>query len=156
MKDYSNLPEKIYRGLTTKDNITEEGYILSSAFQFSEYNANERSGDDYRELSINWGDDDGAKKVLLEQKKVGRDELQFKAGYCIIQKRKVLSLLQCYIEREHFHMERSPVEASEYNGFQGNKYHGNFLVSNKLRKALVKNVENCLATLAYIEENALN
>ena len=65
----SNYPDVFIRGVS-RDNaefITEEGYVTQAAFAFDDYDAESRNDDGFRELSINWLDDDGAIQTLLNQ-----------------------------------------------------------------------------------------
>ena len=63
-----NTPDKFYRGISSADAISAEGYITEAAFSFDKFDRNPRS-DDYCELSINWNDDEGALLTLLSQRK---------------------------------------------------------------------------------------
>ena len=76
-----NTPERFYRGISTKDAISSEGYITEAAFSFDDFAKNPRD-DNYCELSVNWNDNEGALLTLLSQKKPFKQEPQFKIGYC--------------------------------------------------------------------------
>lgn len=142
-----NTPDKFYRGISTADAISTEGYITEAAFSFDKFDRNPRS-DDYCELSINWNDDEGALLTLLSQRKPFKDEPQFKIGYCSIQKSMMRELFRPYMADENFAYERRPIQKDEENGIAENPYHGNLLLKKDASKALKKNIQCGLATLA--------
>ena len=142
-----NTPDKFYRGISSADAISAEGYITEAAFSFDKFDRNPRS-DDYCELSINWNDDDGALLTLLSQRKPFKDEPQFKIGYCSIQKSMMRNLFRQYIVNENFTYERRPIQKDEINDIVENPYHGNLLLKKDVSKALKKNIQCGLATLA--------
>lgn len=141
-------PEEFYRGVSALDNISKEGYIGAGAFKFDNYNGNSRDNDGFCELSINWNDDDNALKVLLEQHKPFKEEKQFKAGYCKINRNCVELMLKQYIDDECFKYERRPIKENPDEDIQHNPYHGNLLMLNELDKNIKKNIQHSLATLA--------
>lgn len=142
-----NTPDKFYRGISSADAISAEGYITEAAFNFDKNDLNTRS-DDYLELSINWGDDDGAILTLLSQKKPFKDEPQFKVGYCSIQKSVMMNLFRSYMDDNNFTYERRPICKDEEKDIVENPYHGNLLLKKDASKALRKNIQCGLATLA--------
>lgn len=99
-------------------------------------------------MSINWNDDDGALLTLLSQRKPFKDEPQFKIGYCSIQKSMMRNLFRQYIVDENFTYERRPIQKDEINDIVENPYHGNLLLKKDVSKALKKNIQCGLATLA--------
>lgn len=141
-------PDELYRGISTTEHITPEGYLMAGAFQFSKYDGCLRNDDGFCELSINWNDDDDSIKLLLEQQKPNKAELQFKVGYCKITKSGMDMLLKTYINDGHFKYERRPIEENLIEDIQPNPYHGNLLMTNKINKHIQKNIQHSLATLA--------
>lgn len=141
-------PEEFYRGVSSLENVTKEGYVMAGAFKFDNYDGNSRGDDGFCELSINWNDNEDAKKILLEQHKPFKEEKQFKAGYCIVKRAYVDQMLKPYISKGHFSYERRPVEENLSEDIQANPYHGNLLVHNDLDKNAKKNIQHSLATLA--------
>lgn len=129
-----NFPEELYRGVSSSNDITKEGYIMAGAFKFDNYDGDLRNNDGFCELSINWNDDAGALSVLLNQHKPFRDEKQFKAGYCKIQKAYVDLVLKQYINDGYFTYERSPITENAEEDIPSNPYHGNLLMLNELDK----------------------
>ena len=142
-----NTPDKFYRGISSADAISAEGYITEAAFSFDKFDRNPRS-DVYCELSINWNDDEGALLTLLSQRKPFKDEPQFKIGYCSIQKSMMRELFRPYMADENFAYERRPIQKDEENDIAENPYHGNLLLKKDASKALKKNIQCGLATLA--------
>lgn len=121
--------------------------VKSSQNKNYKFDRNPRS-DDYCELSINWNDDEGALLTLLSQRKPFKDELQFKIGYCSIQKSMMRELFRPYMADENFAYERRPIQKDEENDIAENPYHGNLLLKKDASKALKKNIQCGLATLA--------
>lgn len=144
-----NYPEEFIRGVSGNNDqfITPEGYPTQAAFQFDKWDLTQRS-DEFRELSINWLDDEGAISVLLNQMNTKKGTPQFQGGYCKILKSQLDSALRAYISNKHVSYERRPVTANEENGFQDNPYHGNILMKNKLSKQAITNIQVTLAALA--------
>ena len=75
-------------------------------------------------------------------------ELQFKIGYCSIQKSMMRELFRPYMADENFAYERRPIQKDEENDIAENPYHGNLLLKKDASKALKKNIQCGLATLA--------
>ena len=128
------FPDEFWRGIANKDFISQ-GYVLASAFQFDD----EVRADNYKELSINWNDDDGSlEKVLTQTKANGK--LQFNGGAAKLSLSMAKMVLKPFIDNKQFDYERRPVE--------GNDYHGNLLVSADLSKQLRLQISNGLALVA--------
>ncbi len=119
------FPEEFYRGLSSTDSITDEGFIKAAAFSFPKNTDRE---DELCELSINWNDDAGALDNLAKRHKIGCAEQQFKVGYCVINRVIMEQNMLSYIKTNKINYERRPEEAREENDYQGNKYHGNLLM----------------------------
>ena len=126
--------EHFWRGISNKDFISD-GHVLYTAFQFDETDRTDKC----RELSINWDDDEGAVKKLLEQKK-DNGNIQFRGGATKLSLAAVKIILKQYIDSKQFSYERRIVE--------GNDYHGNLLVSADLSKQLRNQISNGLALVA--------
>ena len=145
----SNYPDDFIRGVS-RDNaefITEEGYVTQAAFAFDDYDAESRNDDGFRELSINWLDDDGAIQILLDQVNQRKGGPQFKGGYVRMSRYALLSL-QDYIKNGHLSYERRPVAADEENGIVENPYHGNLLMQKDISNKSRTNLQIALAVLA--------
>lgn len=143
-----NYPEEFYRGVSSPNDVTREGYLMAGAFKFDNYEGASRDNDGFCELSINWNDDEGALKVLLDQHKPFKEEKQFKAGYCVIKRSFLDLMLKPYIDDANFSYERRPVARSVEEDIAENPYHGNLLMKNDLDKNVKKNIQHTLATLA--------
>lgn len=141
-------PENLYRGVSSLGDITKEGYVMAGAFKFDAYDGNLRDDDGFCELSINWNDDDDSLHLLLGQHKPFKEEKQFKAGYCKIERALIDLMLKQYIDAGRFKYERRPIEANPEQDIQANPYHGNLLMLNDLDKNTKKNIQHSLATLA--------
>lgn len=145
----STYPDLFIRGVS-KDNaefITEEGYVTQAAFAFDDYNAESRNDDGFRELSINWLDDEGAIDILLNQVNLRKGGPQFQGGYCRISRFALLSL-QDYINNGHLAYERRPITADKEKGIMENPYHGNLLMHKDISNKSRTNLQIALAVLA--------
>ncbi len=128
------FPDEFWRGIANKDFISQ-GYVLASAFQFDE----EVRADNYRELSINWNDDERSlDKVLTQTKANGK--IQFCGGAAKLSLSMAKMVLKSFIDNKQFDYERSPIDE--------NDYHGNLLVSADLSKQLRTQISNGLALVA--------
>lgn len=127
-------PCDFWRGIATKDFVCD-GHVLPSAFQFDD----EIREDGFKELSINWNDDDGALEKVLSQTKAN-GKLQFQVGAANLQLGFVKQCLATYIARDEFSYERREVE--------GNNYHGNLLVKGTIDKKIRLIISNTLALAA--------
>lgn len=146
MIDY---PDELLRGISNNNQefITAEGYPTQAAFRFDEYNPELRN-DGYRELSVNWVDDEGAVEMILNQINVSKHCLQFKGGYCRFSRSTILIAMKHFIDNGHLSFERQPIEKDEENEVKGNPYHGNILMKKDLSKSAVTNIQVTLAGLA--------
>ena len=129
-----NYPQEYYRGISNSDFICN-GFVLASAFQFEK----ESRVDGYRELSINWNDDEAALEILLNKRK-DSGKLQFKAGVARMDLAYTKNVLKIYIDSQDFAYERREVE--------GNPYHGNLLMKATVPKPLQQLIINGLALVA--------
>lgn len=134
MMEDQGFPEEFWRGLANVDFISQ-GYVLAAAFQFDD----DVREDNYRELSINWNDDDGSLEKILTQTKAN-GKLQFSGGAAKLSLSMAKMVLKSFIDNRQFDYERRPVE--------GNDYHGNLLVSADLPKQLRSQISNGLALVA--------
>jgi hypothetical protein len=144
--DTKEFPEAFFRGISSPSDITNEGYVAAGAFQFDAFDP--QRGDDYCELSINWDDDEGSLKTLLEQHKPKREDKQFKGGYCTINRAYLNGVFKLYMDNGTFSYERRPIDACEENDYQTNPYHGNLLMKNSIDKQMKKNMQHTLAFVA--------
>lgn len=129
-----NFSEYFWRGIPNKDFVSD-GHVLALAFQFEEANRE----DNYKELSINWADDDNALKKLLEQQK-DNGKLQFAGGVTRLSLSSVKMFFRSFIDSKQFSYERKPID--------DNDYHGNLLVSSDLNKQLRSQISHGLALVA--------
>lgn len=142
----TEYPNEFYRGISSPNDITSEGYVAVGAFQFDSFDP--ERGDDFCELSINWNDNDGALEMLLNQHKPKKEDKQFKGGYCTINKTYLHNVFKPYMDNGIFSYERRPVEACEENDYQANPFHGNLLMKNSIDKQMKKNMQHTLALIA--------
>ncbi|MCD7771562.1 MAG: hypothetical protein LUH23_05700 [Oscillospiraceae bacterium] len=143
-------PNEFYRGLSSSNCITDEGFVTAAAFLFRE---NKERDEDLLELSINWNDDEGALYNLGSRHKVGCEDRQFKAGYCVVNRVYMEQYMNCYIKTGKMKYERRPEEAREDNEYQDNRYHGNLLMPKGIDSNLKKNIQYALATLAQMSHS---
>ena len=141
----TEYPEELLRGISCNNEqfITPEGYPTQAVFRFDEYNPERKDG--FRELSINWVDDEVAVDLLLKQINPRNNQLQFQGGYCKIRKSSFNSM-NVYFDKGHLNYERRPCEANGANS--ENKYHGNILMKDGLSKQAIINIQVTLAGLA--------
>ncbi|MHC1787386.1 MAG: hypothetical protein AB9880_10035 [Christensenellales bacterium] len=132
--DNQKYSHDFFRGITDKQNICD-GYVMCGAFKFDE----PIRSDGYKELSINWNDNDDALQSMLDQKKED-DRLKFPAGAARLDLANVKLTLSSYINDKSLSYERRIVD--------GNPYHGNLLISGKLDKRIRSMVSNGLALVA--------
>lgn len=128
------FPEEFWRGIANKDFISQ-GYVLASAFQFDD----EIREDNFRELSINWNDNEQALEKVLNQTK-SNGKLQFSGGAAKLSLSSVKMVLKAFIDDQKFDYERRVVD--------GNEFHGNLLISSDLNKQLRTQISNGLALVA--------
>lgn len=143
----NNTPEEFYRGISGKDWVTAEGYPTEAAFSFDSYEKTGRE-DGFRELSINWNDTEDSLNILLSQHKPHTDLPQFKMGYCKIQKKMMITLMDTFIRDGLFDYERRPIKGCVEEDIQANPYHGNLLMKRTVSNVVKKNIQCTLATLA--------
>jgi hypothetical protein len=112
----TNYPEKFIRGVSNPSFVDKIGRASADIFQFTDMNRK----DGFFEVSINWYDDEDARNLIWEQRKL-KDEsrYQFKGGIAIINRSVVDELILDDLFKDVVQYERSPIE--------GNKYHGNIL-----------------------------
>lgn len=134
-------PETFLRGLSGKTAVTDDGYVLSEAFQFSENK--ERTKDGMHEMSVNWEDGNEAVDQLLGQKKKDSDAVQFNIGFCRFASAKLKEWFGTHIQNGDFGYERHPVD--------GNPHHGNLLASPTIKPSVKKNITHTLANMATID-----
>ena len=139
-----DTPEEFYRGLSSPDTVTEQGYPTEAAFRFLDFNRS----DGYNELSVNWNDDEGSLEKLLSQRKSSKEEPQFKIGYCKIYKSMMRMLMKAYMDEGMLSYERRPIEENSESDIEANPYHGNLLMKKDVGNMIKKNIQCSLATLA--------
>lgn len=136
-----NYPSNFYHGIPNKDyvyvdsNLDNAKTVTAEAFQFEE----SVRDDGYRELSINWNDDEKSLSLLFEQKKEN-GKYHFPAGVVKLELILVKQLLKAYIESKELDYERRKIE--------GNPYHGNLLLKNTTPKQARIKIRNGLSLIA--------
>ena len=127
-------PDNCLRGISVPDQLEESGSVSTSAFNFSDVVRD----DGWKDLSINWEDDEGAGKAVLDQKKAN-GEIQFKVGYAIIPRKEIDHLIN--------QPTVSGVLAYERQQLDDNSYHGNILIKGNLPKPTIRKLQAGLALL---------
>ena len=145
-------PNECYRGISSKDGVTPGGYVTGAAFQFSDYKPEQRNGDGFCELSIQWNDDENASVHLLEQRKPKTDNLQFKIGYCKLDMEQLRLVVKQYLRDKKFAYERRPIEEDAEEDIRANPYHGNLLLHNSIERQVRKNIEHTIAGMIERED----
>lgn len=140
------FPECFLRGFNTPDCFTKEQNIAIGAFQFG--NHTDERNDNYHEASINWEDDEGSVKTLLEQKKDNTNELMFKYGYARLPLNLVKMTLKSLMSKDYLNFERKPLE--------NNPYHGNILIPGDINKQEKSMIQNNLAAIANNDAHLMN
>ena len=138
--------ECFLRGFNAKDCFTKEQNVAIGAFQFG--NHTDTRNDNYHEASINWEDDEGAVKTLLEQKKDDTDDLMFKYGYARLPLNLVKMTLKSLMMKDYLNFERKPLE--------NNPYHGNILIPGDINKQEKSMIQNNLAAIANNDAHLMN
>jgi hypothetical protein len=127
-------PDNCLRGISVPDHVLEDGSVSTAAFNF----ADAARDDGWKELSINWDDDENSKDILLDQKKEN-GELQFKVGYAVVPRSEIDHLINQPSINGTLSYERLPKEK--------NKYHGNILLKGTLAKPTIKKIQAGLALI---------
>ena len=140
-----DYPDSFIRGISDPNVVSKEGYATSGVFDFENYKGR---ADKFREMSINWMDDEGAIDTLLNQHKPHKQDPQFKVGYAKVNKYLLDTFFNQYINERFLSYERSPIEENVEEDIQRNPYHGNLLFNNDTSEAIRKNIQSSLATLA--------
>ncbi|MFZ5905007.1 MAG: hypothetical protein ACOYZ8_15790 [Chloroflexota bacterium] len=128
------FPDNCLRGISAPDQLEEGNSVSSSAFNFSDLVRD----DGWRDLSINWHDDEGAIQVLLNQKKAD-GEIQFRVGYAVIPREELDHLIKQPTVNGMLTYERHQID--------NNPYHGNILVKGNLPKPTIRKLQAGLALL---------
>lgn len=116
--------DKMIRGISSPQYIDAEGRASAELFQFESNNRN----DGFTEASINWYDEEHALAHLLNQRKKGGDDFQFRVGAAIIAKVWIDDLMNKPMAKELISYERKPED--------DNQYHGNLLRKDNLEKSI--------------------
>ena len=130
----TQYPKDFWRGIPNKDFISN-GVVLPSAFQFDD----EIRSDGYKELSVNWNDNDESLEIALSQKK-DNGKIQFPGGVAQLDLTNVELVLSLHIANKSFSYERQPID--------GNPYHGNLLVLGSVNKQIRSLISSGLALVA--------
>jgi len=112
-------PDTLVRGISDKNTVDpDDSKPAVGAMNFKEVGRS----DSYKELSINWVDDEGAISEIRNRRKEN-GEIQFKAGLALVNRKKIEVHLADSIMSKEFCYERKPDPE--------NKYHGNLLMNAK-------------------------
>ena len=132
-----SFPSHCLRGIPNTS-FLEDGNIGSHLFYFPEI----PRGDGWKELSINWVDDDLVFEFTLSQKKED-GEFQFKSGFVIVPRNEIDRLKnRLTIPSEALAYERQSLDE--------NPYHGNILLQKDVSRKTMKLIAAGL-TLAISE-----
>ena len=120
-----NYPEELIRGISSlSSDFVEycEGEFIAKAglFQFEDTGREDK----LLEVSINWYDDIGALKLIIEKKKAN-EEIQYKGGAAFLLREKIDREFVKYVSLKKVSYERDVKD--------DNKYHGNILVSKDIK-----------------------
>jgi len=117
-----HYPENCLRGIPGQKQVVEDGLVESTVFFFSE---NHVRDDGVFEQSVNWDDDESALPFTLAQKR--EDGLpHFRGGVAVVPRSDLDRLSKLPVFRGDLSYERRPLE--------GNRYHGNLLLSSGVSK----------------------
>lgn len=137
-------PDNCIRGIPNDNFITPEGHVISGLFSFQE---NPERSDGWKELSINWEEDDNALRILFEQRK-GTGEIQFKVGGARIPRDE--------IDRLNKRPMISGFLSYEKQSLEDNPYHGNILIRLGLSKPIESSIKGALAVIvSHILQNEI-
>ena len=137
-----SFPEEFLRGITQKEQIDDDGYARTSVFIFHERNNQESREDNNLEKSINWRDDEGADKLLFNQRK-DDGKLQFIIGAALASRKKLDSVIRSKVVKGTLSYERKKIP--------GNPYHGNLLMSKEIPKKTRRRFAATIATMCVQE-----
>lgn len=129
-----DYPLTCIRGIPNQSFMEDD---FPNAELFKKFDENPERTDDYNEISINWEDDEGALKLIMEQKKKDSDQYQFKIGGAIVSRTELDRLCKKPQVKGWLSYERREVE--------GNKYHGNILLKKNVTKAMRNLIASNLA-----------
>lgn len=137
----ADFPEKILRGIPN-DSFVSDGFALPHLFKFD----GPFQSRVVKEMSINWNDDEYAKDHMLNQKKRGSEELQFKYGVAIIPREKIDEIIKTNPFAQTIGL------CYERQALNDNKYHGNLLVNSSVKKQFTDMIQATIAIYAQIEK----
>ena len=129
-----DYPLTCIRGIPNQSFMEDD---FPNAELFKKFDENPEGTDDYNEISINWEDDEGALKLIMEQKKKDSDQYQFKIGGAVVSRTELDRLCKKPQVKGGLSYERREVE--------GNKYHGNILLKKNVTKAMRNLIASNLA-----------
>lgn len=116
-----NYPDRLMRGVSSKDFIDDEGRATCALFQFD---ICERP-DGFDEASITWYDNQEALGIIMNQKRRGKDDFQFKIGVAILRRCWLDDVISRPNSKNALAYERRPIGDE-------NPYHGNILRKSNL------------------------
>ena len=130
-------PDHCIRGILNSTYIDEDDFPSLSVFDFIKGNRI----DGWKEASINWMDDEYAIDFTFKQTK-DIEELKFKAGIAILPRSELDRIKKLYYFIGNFNYERAEEE--------GNDYHGNLLLKDKISNHKRDAIRSLLISAAKI------
>lgn len=128
--------EKILKGIPNSQSYNEYG-VTSALFPFNKESP-VKEKENWWEESINWSDEDQSVEYLLNQKKNGSNDFQFKEGIAVFLREEIDRVILKKKLREKLKYDRDGIP---------HKYHGNILmhksVPNPFKKMIISWIGFC-------------
>ena len=137
-------PDHCIRGILNSTLLLEDDLLSLGAFDFIKVDGK----DNWKEASINWMDDEYAIDFTLKQTK-DSGELKFKAGIAILPRSELDRIKRNYKFMGNFDYERKAED--------GNDYHGNLLLNEKIsnyKRDVIRNLLVFAAKVIKREDNS--
>ena len=134
-------PDKFIKGIPNNSFIGEDDLPTSDLFYFQEQHQKKNRVDNFLEESISWRDDEGADTLLFNQMKNG--SYQFNAGIAIMCRKEFDKLKKLPHLQEILNYEREELPE--------NKYHGNLILKNTVKKRKMKEIAAIIANICFLE-----
>lgn len=133
------LPEILIRGIPNANFLDDDGNPATALFLF---NKDIPRDDNNREESVNWHDDENARKIAFEQKKEDQT-LQFKSGIALLSKPELDRIIKTKSAENRLSYERRRLPE--------NSYHGNLLLDKGTPKLVMQKIAASIATCAVLD-----
>jgi hypothetical protein len=130
-------PDHCIRGILNSNLLLEDDMLSLGAFDFIKVDRQ----DNWKEASINWMDDEMAIDFTFKQTK-DSGELKFKAGIAILSRSELDRIKKNFKFMGNFDYERKSED--------GNDYHGNLLLNDKISKYKRDVIRNLLVFAAKV------